>query len=105
MKEYPRLIFIDGITSLTDTTANTVVGFMFAVVLAGLTKEGQNLFINNVHKMNEDSYFNMLETFESLLCFWAWLKKETFWILDQSNDQIPIVENAIFTLMRKIKDI
>lgn len=99
MEVYPRLMFRDGITTLTDTTANTVVGFMFAVVLASLTRDGRELF----SEMQDDAYLNMIYTFESLLCFWAWLKKDKYWKIESSQASLDRVEHAICILMGKVK--
>ena len=105
METYPRLTFHDGITSLSDTTAQTIVGFMFACVVAGLTRDGRYLFMHEVPRMGEECYFNMIETFESLLCFWAWLKKDKYWKCSESDEMLVTVEEATFTLMRKVKDL
>jgi hypothetical protein len=97
MDVYPRLHFRDGITTLTYITANTVVGFMFAVVLAGLTRDGRSLF----EDMDDKTYLNMIYTFESLLCFWAWLKKDKYWKIDAGKEALQTAEHAICILMEK----
>jgi hypothetical protein len=101
MDVYPRLHFRDGITTLTDITANTVVGFMFAVVLAGLTRDGRSLF----EDMDDETYLNMIYTFESLLCFWAWLKKDKYWKIEAGKEALQTAEHAICILMGKIKSL
>ena len=40
--QYPRLLFRDGISTLTETSAVTKVGIMFALVIASITVKGKN---------------------------------------------------------------
>ena len=101
MDSYPRLLFRDGITTLTNITANTVVGIMFATVLASLTKEGIEL----MSTIPDLRYQDMLYTFESMLCFWAWLKKDKYWDIDKSAENVQAAEEAIGILMAKMKSL
>ena len=73
-KKYPRLMFTDGVSSITDISAGTKVGILFAVVVAALTKPGREILLNDA-KLNKNSYLNMIEAFELLLCYWVWLKR------------------------------
>ena len=98
---YPRLAFNDGITDLSNTTANTVVGIMFATVLAGVTREGRELFI----EISGEQYQNTTYTFQTLLCFWAWLKKDKYWKIASSKDSLKQTEKAICIMMKKIIDL
>ena len=84
-KDMPRLIFKDGITSMTDITAATKVGIMLTVVVISLTNDGTELFLKI---MNNDrrKYNNMQYIFEMLLCYRMLLKEDTWW--DKSNDKI-----------------
>ena len=73
--EFPRLLFEDGVSSITDISAGTKVGILFTIVVAALTKTGQDVLLNDA-SLPPQTYYNMIEAFELLLCYWAWLKKE-----------------------------
>jgi len=76
--EFPRLLFPDGVTSIADISAGTKVGILFAVVIAALTKDGKNVFQTHAN-LTTKKYNDMIEAFEMLLCYWAWLKKDEYW--------------------------
>ena len=59
---FPRLIFADGITTLSHTTAETYIGMMLAIVIAGLTKDGRNLFKSEKSRVGTAMNSNMLES-------------------------------------------
>ena len=71
----PRLLFKDGISTLTKLPAATKVGMMFALVVAAVTRDGKYAF----RKLSDDSYTDILYAFEQCLCYWAWLKKDYHW--------------------------
>ena len=73
--DFPRLLFPDGVSALTNISAVTKVGILFAVVIAALTSNGQDILLNDA-KMTDATYFHMIEAFETLLCYWTWLKKK-----------------------------
>lgn len=100
MKKYPRLIFYNGISTLSDTSAGTKVGMMFALVLAALTTDGQKVFLSSP-KCNESQYVNMIYAFHLLICYWAWLKKDTFWFI---NDEPALkqAQDAISVMLKEI---
>jgi hypothetical protein len=55
--------------------------------------------------MDDETYLNMIYTFESLLCFWAWLKKDKYWKIDADKEALQTAEHAICILMGKIKSL
>ena len=76
-KSMPRLLWKDGITTLTDLPASSKVGIMFTIVVISLTSEGKEYFtrvLGQVRVMND-----MRECFQMLLCYWVWLKQDSFW--------------------------
>jgi len=77
-KYLKRLFFVDGISTLTETSAVTKVGIMFALVIASITVKGKKLLTAAENSKFEDDS-NMINVFEMLLCYWLWLKKETYW--------------------------
>ena len=72
--EFPRLLFPDGVTSITNVCDSTKVGILFAVLIASLTKDGRNVFLN-IANLSNTKYYDMIKTCKILLSFWAWLKK------------------------------
>lgn len=65
---FPRLLFQDGVSSITDISAGTKVGILFAIVIASLTRNGREILLDDA-KLNERKYLNMIEVFELLLCY------------------------------------
>jgi len=73
-KEYLRLLFSEGVSSITGISAQTKAGTLFAIVVAALTKNGRCILLDDAH-LTENQYLNMIEAFELLICYWEWLKK------------------------------
>ena len=76
-KQMPRLLWNDGITNLTDVTANLKVGIMFTIVVVSLTSEGRAYFAQIFDTPKQ--LLNMQICFQMILCYWMWLKKPTYW--------------------------
>jgi hypothetical protein len=74
----PRLLWKDGITSLSEITAKYKVGIMFTIVTVSLQDEGMGLF-EDVSGSNERPN-DMRQVFQMMLAYWVWLKKETYWV-------------------------
>ena len=68
----PRLLWKDGICSLTDLTAGDRVGIMLTVFVISLTDTGK-LFLENQFG-SKTIVRNMKTVFVKLLCYWSWLK-------------------------------
>ena len=88
--EFPRLLFLDGISTLTDTTAAHKVGMLFATTVAFLTFPGHKLLTKaermKRHQHTEQNIIvDTTYVLEMLLCFWQWLKKPSYW--ERNNDQ------------------
>ena len=49
-KDYPRLLFSEGVSSITNISAQTKVGILLAIVIAALTKTGRLILLDNAHK-------------------------------------------------------
>jgi len=75
MADFPRLLFKDGITTISDISAGTKMGILFAFVVAAQTNEGYTLL--HQYEATAERYGDMLSAFEMLLCYWAWLKKRS----------------------------
>jgi hypothetical protein len=73
----PRLLWKDGVTSLTDIPATLKVGIMFTIVVVSLQEDGTQFFtsvLGSPQKLNE-----MRQVFQMLLSYWVWLKRDTYW--------------------------
>ena len=81
---FPRSLWPDGVTSLTNLSGTDKVGKLFAITLVALTLEGQNFFIK-VLPGGEETWRKMLYCFQQILCYWSWLKQDTFWDCMDTN--------------------
>ena len=77
-KSMSRLLWKDGITTLTDLTASCKVGIMFTIVVLLLLDTGKKFFTDIFGQTKV--WNDMRECFQMLLCYWMWLKKETYWV-------------------------
>ena len=64
--EFPRLLFPDGITTTTDISAGTTDGILSAIVIAALTRDGYDVFLNHARTPSKKC-LDMIEAFEC--CF------------------------------------
>jgi Plavaka transposase len=76
---FPRLLWNDGVTTITQLTGDLKVGKMFAIVAAACTLEGQQFFETNLPGKTA-TWVKMVYVFQQILCYWAWLKQDTFWM-------------------------
>ena len=95
--ESPRLMFKDGISSLKNTPGCDRAGMVFALAIASLTRDGHAA----LSRLDEDVRRDISYTLEMLLCYWAWLKQDTYWKKD-STSQLEIVKNAVSTLLDEL---
>ena len=100
MDTFPRLLYKDGLTNITEISAGTKMGILFAFVVAAQTNDGYKI----LHKQKETSenYVNMINAFEMLLCYWSWLKKEEYWDC-QDMDALEIANEAIRVTVKMLK--
>ena len=99
--DMPRLLWHNGVSNLSDLTGACKVGIMFTIVVLSLREDGRNFFIaslGNASKVNA-----MRDCFEMILCYWMWLKKDTYW--DQRNLQgMHKSSNKIRRMLTQIKE-
>ena len=69
-KDMPRLLWKDGLTTLTELTASAKTGIMFTITVLGMTKPGKDFFKSAFG--NTTIYCNMMECFQMILCYWVW---------------------------------
>ena len=66
-------------------------------------QNGQAVLLKDA-SMTLDCYHDMLEAFELLLCYWAWLKKEEFWDLHDA-ESLQCAKKSIFKMINKLKNL
>ncbi len=95
----PRLLWKDGVTSLTDLSAKLKVGIMFTIVVVSLREEGVRFFtlvLGSPQRLNE-----MRQVFQMLLSYWVWLKRDTYWKRGDKNAK-ESARKAISVMLREL---
>ena len=102
-KGFPRLLWPDGVTTLTHLTGDLKVGKMFAICCVASTLEGFNFF-KKVFPGGEGTWKKMLYVFQQILCYWAWLKQDNYWMAsdmqacDEATASIKIMMQQLQSL-------
>lgn len=65
MANFPRLLYKDGMTTISDISAGTKIGILFTFVVAAQTNEGYKPLQNNTN--TAQIYGDMVHVFEMLL--------------------------------------
>ena len=95
----PRLLWKDGVTSLTDIAATLKVGIMFTIVAVSLQEEGAQfltLTLGSPQRLNE-----MRQVFQMLLSYWVWLKRDSYWKRGDKKAK-EAARNAISVMLREL---
>jgi hypothetical protein len=95
--ESPRLLFKDGISSLSNTPGCDRAGMLFALTIASLTRDGKEAFAG----LDEDVTLDITQALEMLMCYWAWLKHNTYWKVD-SDEDLEAVKGAVSTMLGEL---
>ena len=95
--ESPRLMFKDGISSLSNTPGCDRAGMVFALTISSLTRDGHSAFA----RLDDTVTVQITYALEMLLCYWAWLKKDNYWQLDSVSD-IETVKDAVSTMLHEV---
>lgn len=83
--QMPRMIWKDGVSSITQMPARQRVGLMLTIVILSQTDEGRILLVPAMAdpEDNEDAatkrYYKMVYVFQMLLSYWSWLRQASFW--------------------------
>jgi hypothetical protein len=80
-KAFPATDFSCGITNLTKISASERVGLVFLFVILVQYDVGWGIVSTALQK-HATELADILELFEAMLCFDAWLNKPTYWALD-----------------------
>ena len=103
--KYPRTHFSSGITHLTQITAGEYVGVMFLFVILSTYDEGWKLIAGSLEKESKRPSVvkDVVQAFECLLCFDAWLRQTEQWDIAQTHTAVASAKASILCLMRYIK--
>ena len=102
--EMPRLLWNAGVSTITDITAAQKMGILFTITIISFTAKGEAFFAEalegyesppntTTNEPDEDEnddpelvfvsgttrLKNMRKCFQLLLCYWMWLKRDTYW--------------------------
>lgn len=84
---FPRMYFPNGITSLSNTTAEECVGILFVTYLICITTHGRNA-LRQSDKISIARINLYVQVFEKLLIFYAWLSNPNgFWSLTDARSK------------------
>lgn len=97
---FPQTSTQDGLTTISDISAGTKMGILFAFVLAAQTNDGHMILLK--HNKTAPMYGNMIQVFEMLLCYWAWLKKDEYWHINDF-EALQTAKHAIWVLTSWLK--
>jgi len=97
-KEMPRLLWNQGVTTLTDLTAAQKVGILTTITVVALTEEGSQFF---TRVLGEEKMKAMVVVFQMMLAYWMWLKKTEYW---QRGDTVEHhrAKSAIRTMLQNL---
>jgi hypothetical protein len=98
-ERFPRLNWQDGVTSITNLTGDQKTGKFFAIAMLSNTLPGQEYFTEVLGDAN--AWRDMNEIFQMLLCYWAWLKRDTYWAMGDKDTEYDVLE-AIRTMIHKL---
>ena len=94
------MLYTSGISKLTELKADDKVGIMFCLVIALIQMESHELILSESN-LTENQLNDILYVLELMLCYWAWLKMDTYWALNDA-EAFHKVQQAIEMLLREI---
>ena len=78
--DFPRFMWKNGISTLTDITADYNVGMLLTVVVVSLTSDGSKLLATAFGTPKKAQ--QVRKAFQKLLAYRSWLRKNEFWKID-----------------------
>src|SRR5688500_2125345 len=97
---YPRLLFTSGISRLSNLKADDKVGIMICVIIASLQDEGKDIFCDDGNVENR-ILRNIIYVFEMVLCYRAFLKRDTYWKCNDTSE-LKKVQEAVEIFLQEI---
>ena len=83
--QMPRLIWKDGVTSITQMPARQKVGLMLTIVIIAQTEAGRELLVPALSDPRDNQsaatkrYYKMVYVFQMMLAYWSWLRQPSYW--------------------------
>ncbi len=78
-KAYPKTSWSNADTNLTSITAKKHLGLVYLFVILFQDNEGCQIIQSCLDKQTNSKVPEVLQVFESLLCFDVWLNKSPYW--------------------------
>jgi hypothetical protein len=103
-RRYPATDFSRGVTNLTKVTARKCLGLVFLFVILSQYDEGWDILDHTFERRSIATVKNIVEVFEALLCFDAWLMQDTFWDMPNSTNAIQSARSSIEALLKLCKN-
>jgi hypothetical protein len=99
-KPFPRIIWPDGVTTISNLTGDLKVGKFMAIITTALTLEGQQFF-ESVLPDGLEGWRKMTYVFQQIMCYWTWLKQEKFWLINDPDG----CDNASFAIRKMMEQL
>ena len=96
---YPKMSFTSGFTNLSFVQAHEWVGILFLLVTLAQTNEGWQLLDHALRRGGNRGMQDALNVMEAILCFDAWLHKDSFWSIEEANEEEERAVSSIKVLM------
>ena len=100
---YPATDFSRGVTNLTKMTARELLGLVFLFVILCQYDKGWDILDHTFQRRSTTTVKNVIEVFEALLCFDAWLMQDTFWDRSNSTQAMQTARLSIEALLKLCK--
>ena len=94
-KAYPSTDFSNGITNLTKISAGERLGLVFLFVILSQYDEGWQILESTLNT----ALAPVIQVFEAMLCFDAWLGKPSYWLQQNELEAKRIVQASIRRLL------
>ena len=102
-KTFPNTDFSRGITNLTELTAGEYIGAIFVFVIISHFTDGWDVLENAIrHQESATTVQDIVELLEAFLCFDAWLKRDKWWLLGNSDNAAANAQESIKELIRML---
>ena len=96
--DFPRLLWQNGVSNLKVLDAKYRVGILFTLVVVAMTDDGMEF----LEPFSKDRFNDIVEILEMILCYWKWLKKDSYWKVGD-NVARHQAKDAIRRMLKKIK--
>ena len=103
-KSFPATDFSNGVTNLSKISASERVGLLFLFVILANLDGGAAVFKAAFAVHGGTNVRDIIELFESMLTFDAWLNQDTYWKISNSTTAIDNVQCSIRALLQMCCD-